>query len=92
MNFPIVICLPAVCYFSREKPLVKPTAPGLFLILFAIAIYSPLLLFSDLLNQKYKNAFLQLILIYFIWHSIYTIYYNFLPATHQFEAPLPEGD
>ena len=28
INFPTVICLPTVCYFSREKPLVKPTAPG----------------------------------------------------------------
>ena len=27
INFPTVICLPAVCYFSREKPLVKSTAP-----------------------------------------------------------------
>ena len=25
---PTVICLPTVCYFSREKPLVKSTAPG----------------------------------------------------------------
>ena len=31
----------------------------------------PLLLFSDLLNQKYKNTLLQFILIYFIWRSIY---------------------
>ena len=28
-------------------------------------------LFSDLLNQKYKNTLLQFILIYFIWRSIY---------------------
>ena len=28
INCPTVICLPTVCYFSREKPLVKPTAPG----------------------------------------------------------------
>ena len=28
INCPTVICSPAVCYFSREKPLVKPTAPG----------------------------------------------------------------
>ena len=27
INFPTVICLPAVCYFP-EKPLVKSTAPG----------------------------------------------------------------
>ena len=31
----------------------------------------PLLLFSDLLNQKYKNTLLCFILIYFTWHSIY---------------------
>ena len=28
-------------------------------------------LFSDLLNQKYKNTLLQFILIYFVWRSIY---------------------
>ena len=26
--FPTVICSPTICYFSREKPLVKSTAPG----------------------------------------------------------------
>ena len=28
INCPIVICSPTVCYFSREKPLVKSTTPG----------------------------------------------------------------
>ena len=28
INCPTVICLPTVCYFSREKPQVKSTAPG----------------------------------------------------------------
>ena len=28
INFPTVICLPTICYFSRVKPLVKSTAPG----------------------------------------------------------------
>src|SRR6266496_3318984 len=28
INCPTVIFLPTVCYFSREKPLVKSTAPG----------------------------------------------------------------
>ena len=37
-------------------------APGLFLILFAFTIYFICLLFSDLLNQKYKNTFLHFIL------------------------------
>ena len=67
---PTVICLPTVCYFSREKPLVKPTAPGSLSHIIC-------LLFSDLLNQKYKITLLQFILIYFIWRLIYqstTIY------------------
>ena len=28
INWPIVICLPIVCFPSREKPLVKTMAPG----------------------------------------------------------------
>ena len=40
----------------------KSTAPGLFFIIFAFAIYFYLLLFSDLLNQKYKNTLLHFIL------------------------------
>ena len=28
INCPTVICLPTVCYFSRETPLLKSTAPG----------------------------------------------------------------
>ena len=28
INCPTVICLPTICYFSREKLLVKSTAPG----------------------------------------------------------------
>ena len=39
INCPTVICLPTVCYFSREKPLVKPTAPGSLSHIFAFAIY-----------------------------------------------------
>ena len=39
INFPTVICLPTICYFSREKPLVKPTAPGSLSHIFAFAIY-----------------------------------------------------
>ena len=65
INFPIVVCLPTICYFSREKPLVKPTAPGS-----SFSNYLPLrstfhlILFSDLLIQKPKNILLQFILIY----------------------------
>ena len=31
INCPTVICSPTVCFLSREKPLVKTMAPGLFL-------------------------------------------------------------
>ena len=80
INCPTVICLPTACYFSREKPLVKSTAPGLFFIIFAFTIYFYLLLFSDLLNQKYKNTLLQFLLCILArvpTRSIYPIYYNF---------------
>ena len=40
----------------------KHMLPRSLFIIFACAIYFPLLLFSDLLNQKYKNTLLQLIL------------------------------
>ena len=68
INFPIVICLPTVCYFSWENPLVKPTPPGLFLILFAFAIYFPLPCIFRSINLKTQK---YLIAIYFILHSIY---------------------
>ena len=70
INYPTVIVFPAVCYFSREKPLVKPMAPRSLLIIFAFAIYFPLLLFSDLLNQKYLAAFL-----FYLAFNL-SIYYN----------------
>ena len=71
INCPIVICLPTVCYFSREKPLVKPTAHGSLshIICLCDLFYLPFI--SDLLNQKYKNTLLRFILIYYIWRLIY---------------------
>src|SRR3990170_4356251 len=52
--------------FSREKPLVKSTAPGsiLYHIFFETYFYS--LLFSDLLFQKPKNTLLHFFITYFI--------------------------
>ena len=68
INWPIVICLPTICYFSREKPLVKSTAPwsllyyiclhGLFLFTFIFRSINPKI-------QKYLAA------IYSIWRLIY---------------------
>ena len=51
--------------FSREKPLVKPTAPGSLSHIIC-------LLFSDLLNQNYKNTLLQ-----FILSEIYLSYLSY---------------
>ena len=76
INCPIVICSPTVRYFSREKPLVKPTAPGSLSHIFAFAIYFFLAFISRSI-KKYKNTLVQFIHIYFIWRSIYqstTIY------------------
>ena len=55
--------------FSREKPLVKSTPPGSLLYYICLCDLLYLLLFSDLLNQKYKNTLLQFIVIYLILHS-----------------------
>ena len=62
INCPIVIRLPTIWYFSREKPLVKSTAPGSLLYYICLCDLFYLPLFSDLLNQKYKNTLLHFIL------------------------------
>ena len=71
INCPTLICLPTVCYFSREKPLVKPTAPESSFSYICFAIYFICTFYSDLLNQKYKNT-----LLHFILFAIY--YFNLL--------------
>ena len=68
INCPTVICLPIVCYFSREKPLVKPTAPKSLshIICLRDLFYLPFIFRSIKPKiQKYLAA------IYFIWRSIY---------------------
>ena len=71
INCPTVICLPTVCYFSREKPLVKPTAPGSSFSYIWLCDLLFLCVYFQILNQKYKSTLLQFILIYFVWRSIY---------------------
>ena len=58
INFPTVICLPAVCYFSREKPLVKSTALGLFFIIFLSDLLFASFIFRSInpKTQKYLAA------------------------------------
>src|SRR5215216_7195473 len=68
MNFPTVICSPTICYFSREKPLVKPTAPGSLLYYIRLCdLFSFAFIFRSIKPkiQKYLAA------LYFIWRSIY---------------------
>ena len=81
INCPIVICLPTICYFSREKPLVKSKAPRSLLYYICLR---DLFLFAFIfrsINPKIKNTLLQFYL--FILsrvptRSIYPIYYNFI--------------
>ena len=68
INCPTVICSPTVCYFSREKTLVKSTAPG-FLIYY-ICIHG-LFLFAFIFRSINPKIQKYLAAIYFIWRSIY---------------------
>ena len=76
INCPTVICLPTVCYFSREKPLVKSTAPWSLshIICLCDLFYLPFIFKSTKPKiQKYLAA------IYFTWHLIYQ-YLQLSPA------------
>ena len=78
INCPIVICLPTVCYFSREKPLVKSTAPGSLLYYICLR---DLFLFAFIfrsVNTKIPCCNFYLFILYRIpARSIYLIYYYF---------------
>src|SRR3989337_4232240 len=99
INCPTVICLPTVCYFSREKPLVKPTAPGsllqyiCFQDLFCYSLFS---LFATFIfrsifpkTQKYLAAIYS-----YLFYLVFDLsnYYNSLTSVCQFLAPLPKRD
>ena len=62
INCPTVICSPTVCYFSWEKALVKPTAPGSLSLIICLCDLFSFAFISYLLNQKYENTLLQFIL------------------------------
>ena len=78
INCPTVICSPTVCYFSREKPLVKPTAPGSLSHKFAFAIYFSLAFILKSIKpkiQKYLAAFYSYL--FYLAFDL-SIYYNFI--------------
>ena len=52
-NCPTVICLPTVCYFSREKPLVKSMTPGSILYHICFEFFYLHLLFHVLSRSIY---------------------------------------
>ena len=88
INFPTVICSPTVCYFSREKPLVKPMAPrsllyhiclcDLFLFAFIFKYIKPKI-------QKYFAA------LYFICDLFIQSITTFLPSHTNFWRRYPKG-
>ena len=63
INFPTIICSPTVCYFSREKPLVKPTTPE---SLSHIICLCDLLLFAFIFRSIKPKTQKYSILIYYI--------------------------
>ena len=65
VNGPTIICLPTVCYFSREA---TSEIYGLrvYLLSYCFQIYLLSYLFSDISFQKPKNTLLHFFIIYFI--------------------------
>ena len=72
VNCPTVICSPTVCYFSWEKPLVKPTATGSSFSYICFAIYFIFTFYSDLLNQNTKILCCTLFYLRSIYSTITT--------------------
>ena len=93
INCPTVICLPTVCYFSREVTSEIYSPPGLLFIIFAL-IY----IFIHFYFQIYypKNPKIPcctfLLFIYFMFYRDLFIQSTtiFIPSTWQFLALLPE--
>ena len=76
INCPTVICLPTVCYFSREKPLVKPTAPGSLSHIFAFAIYFFLAFIFKSIKPKIQKYLAAIYSYLFYLAFDLSIYYN----------------
>ena len=78
INCPTVICLPTVCYFFSREATSETYGPRVsFSYYLPLRSTFPLLLFSDLLNQKYKNT-----LLHFILFAIYLFNLLQLPPIH----------
>jgi len=76
INCPTVICSPTVCYFSREKPLVKPTAPGSLSHIFAFAIYFSFAFIFRSIKPKIQKYLAAIYSYLFYLAFDLSIYYN----------------
>ena len=88
INCPTVICLPTVCYFSWEKPLVKSTA--LRSLLYYICLQD-LFLFSFIFRSIFLKTQKYLAALYFIWCSIYQLITTFSCPFANFWRRYPKG-
>ena len=78
INCAIVICLPTVFYFSREKPLVKSTAPGSLSHFICLCdLFSFAFIFRSIKPKipKYLAAFYSYL--FYLAFDL-SIYYNFI--------------
>ena len=82
------ICSPTVCYFSREKPLVKPTAPGSLSHIFAFATYFSFAFIFRSVKLKIQKYFAAL---YFICDLFIQSITTFLPSRTNFWHRYPKG-
>ena len=76
INCPTVICSPTVCYFSREKPLVKPTAPRSISHIFAFAIYFSFAFIFRSIKLKIQEYLAAIYSYLFCLAFDLSIYYN----------------
>ena len=77
INCPTVICSPIVCYFSREKPLVKPTAPWSSFSIICLAIYFSFAFSFRYIKPKKKQKYLVVFHLYLFYLAFdLSIYYN----------------
>ena len=88
INCPTVICLPTICYFSREKPLVKPTATGSSFSYICLCDLFYLLSLFRSIKQKIQKYFAAL---YFICDLFIQSITTF-SRPHAVPVPLPERD
>ena len=87
INCPTVICSPTVCYFSREKPLVKPTAPGTSFSYICLAIY----FFLAFIFRSIKPKIQKYLAAIYLFCDLFILSTTFYPTLFAYlEAPYPE--